>query len=66
MSGAATITHSVPARASGDVAADLNGLAARDPARERTRPPALPELAPIPASHGVADWGVEQAPGTAG
>jgi len=41
----------------------INAIAARDPARERTRPPPLPSLPPIPARYGAADWGGVQASG---
>lgn len=49
-----------PARPAVAVEADVNRLV-QDSARWRERPAPLPDLAPIPASVGAADWGQMQA-----
>lgn len=51
----------VPGASAAAVERDVNRIA-RDATRERQRPEPLPELAPIPAAVGVADWGGAQAP----
>lgn len=46
-----------PARPAGQVEGDVNRVAQDQQARLRPGPGPLPQLAPIPASIGAADWG---------
>lgn len=47
------------ARGAEDTASRLRAIVPTDTARDREPPKPMQPRAPIPASHGVADWGVE-------